>query len=271
MRSDGYILTNKHLVENAKKVMVTLWDRRIYEPTSIVTDDIMDLAMVKIEETGISALPYGDPNSIAVGDWVIALGHALGLSPLEGGATVTEGIISNLGRSFAIGNTLFYDVIQTSAAINVGNSGGPLINIAGEFIGLNSSGVVGAQNIGFAINAATVRHSFEDLVKFGKPQHPYLGVTLTDVNPCTCGDPSAPLGAKIATLGPGNPADKIGLRNNDIVTSFGGQKTDSAASLIRALWRHDPGDKVEIIFWRDGTMIKTDIVLTLRPSESNLI
>ncbi len=183
LNPDGFILTNRHVVENATVVEVTLPDRTVYEASAIWMDDIMDLAVIKIDAGDVATLEFADPDSISVGDWVLAIGHPLGISPLQGGATVTTGIVSNLGRSFFIDAIPYYDIIQTDAAINPGNSGGPLVNLAGEFIGLNSAGVLGAENIGFAIHVATARHIFEDLVEFGESHHPFLGATVADIEP----------------------------------------------------------------------------------------
>jgi len=190
LSSDGYILTNRHVVEDASDVEVTLQDRRVYQASGVWMDNILDLAVVKIDAPDLTPSEFGDPDTISVGDWVIALGHSLGLGPEEGGATVTSGIVSNLGRSFFIDDTAYYDVIQTDAAINPGNSGGPLVNLAGEVIGINSAVTAGAENVGFAINIATARHVFEDLVQFGEPRHPYLGATVEDCEPCMVGGTS---------------------------------------------------------------------------------
>ncbi|MDD4875995.1 MAG: trypsin-like peptidase domain-containing protein [Dehalococcoidales bacterium] len=126
---------------------------------------------------------FGNSEEIQVGDWVIALGHPLGLSPDEGGATVTVGIVSNLGRSFTIQDIPYYDIIQTDAAINPGNSGGPLINLAGELVGINSAGAGEAENINFAINITTAQRVFDDIIQYGRVIRPYLGAFLNDITP----------------------------------------------------------------------------------------
>lgn len=272
VRSDGYILTNRHVVNDARHVEVTLHDRRSYEPSGMWLDDILDLAVVKIEENNLPTVSFGNPDTINVGDPVIAIGHALGLSPLEGGATVTEGIVSNLGRSFFIDSTPYYDVIQTSAAINPGNSGGPLVNLAGELIGVNSAGANQAQNIGFAINVATARHVYEDLVKYGRPVHPYLGLALGDVTMAMSSQiPGVKFGAVVTSLETGGPAYLAGLQLHDIITGFGKDNINSAADLIRVLWRHGAGDTVEVVFWRGGTQMKVAMTLMQRPPKSDLV
>lgn len=273
LRSDGYILTNRHVVENFKTVEVTLHDRRVYTVSekNIWMDDIVDLAVVKIEENNLPVVQFGDPDSINVGDWVIAVGHALGLSPLEGGATVTEGIVSNLNRSFTIDTTSYYDMIQTSAAINPGNSGGPLVNLNGDVVGIDSAGATDAQNIGFAINVGTARHVFKDLVQYGKSHHPFLGASLDDITPVTVTDSKAPkVGALITHVEPQSPAAEVGLQEGDIILNFGKIKIDTAASLIKELWRLEPGDKVDIVLWRAGSQMKLNITLGQRPQTDAL-
>ncbi len=273
MSTEGYILTNRHVVEGAISMEVTLQNRKPYEVTETYTDDILDLAVVKIAADNITAAVWGNPDQIMVGDWVLAVGHPLGLSPTEGGATVTSGVVSNLGRSFFLEDAPYFDVIQTDAAINPGNSGGPLVNLAGEVIGINSVGTGdGIQGIGFAINVATARHAFEDLVKYGKSHHPYFGATLEDITPasaCTlC--LAQRIGTVITSVDPGSPADTVGLQANDIIVHFGDAEITSTADLIRALWRHEVGDRVDVVYWRGTEQKQTQVILGQRPQSGGL-
>ncbi|OGO36878.1 MAG: hypothetical protein A2147_11585 [Chloroflexi bacterium RBG_16_57_8] len=254
LRSDGYILTNKHVIEGARRIEVTLENRETFEVAGFWLDDMVDLAVVKIDEQDLPALGYADPNDIKVGDWVLAFGHALGVSPLEGGLSVTSGVVSSLGRTFSLEGSQHYDVVQTDAAINPGNSGGPLVNVSGQLVGINSAGAVDAQNIGFAINVAIARHIFDDLVKYGRSHHPYLGIVPGDVTQerarrleCGC-----VVGAAVLFVEPDSPAAAAGLKQDDLITSVAGNDVGSAAELIRWLWRHDVGDKVEVVVWRGG-------------------
>ena len=267
LRSDGYILTNRHVVEDANRVEVTLQDRNVYEATGIWEDDILDLAVVKIDVQGLKAAKFGDSKSIRVGDWAIALGHPLGLSPDEGGATVTVGIISNLGRSLFIQGVPYYDVIQTDTAINPGNSGGPLVNIKSEVIGINSAGAGQAQNINFAINTRTARPVFEDLVTYGRVLRPYFGATLADITPEVACELclTKRIGALITSVEPNSPAESAGLQKDDIIVQFGGEEIISPATLINTLWTHRAGDTVDITFWRGDTEMQTAINLTEKP------
>jgi len=267
LRNDGYILTNRHVVENARRAEVTLQDRSVYEVSSIWLDDILDLAVLKIDVEGLPGAQFGGPEEIRVGDWVIALGHPLGLSPTEGGATVTVGVVSNLGRSFTLQGIPYYDIIQTDAAINPGNSGGPLINLAGEVIGINSAGAGEAQNINFAINVATARRVFEDIMQYGRVIRPYLGAVMNDVTPNVACEYclTRRVGAIVVRAEPGGPADSAGLQENDIIVKFGSEEVVSAAQLVKELWKHEIGESIAVVFWRGETEMETTVVLAERP------
>jgi serine protease Do len=268
LRSDGYILTNRHVVENAIRAEVTLQERTVYQAKQIWVDDILDLAVIKIEGKEFPAARFGDSAKIRVGDWAIALGHPLGLSPSEGGATVTVGIISNLGRSFSLQGVPFYDIIQTDAAINPGNSGGPLVNLGGEVIGINSAGAGEAQNINFAINVGTAKRVFEDIVQYGRVLRPYLGAALDDVTPSMVGNNSLTkmAGAIVVRVELNGPAQQAGLKQFDIITGFGTVEINSAAELIKELWKHKVGETVAVKYWRDETEMKTELSLVERLS-----
>jgi serine protease Do len=268
LSSDGYVLTNRHVVENARRAEVTLQNRTAYEATTIWVDDLLDLAVIKIEGKELPAARFGDPEKVRVGDWAIALGHPLGLSPSEGGATVTVGIVSNLGRSFSLQGIPFYDIIQTDAAINPGNSGGPLVNMDGEVIGINTAGAGEAQNINFAINVATAKRVFEDIVQYGRVVRPYLGAALDDISPSMINSDSLTKrsGAIVVRVEPNGPAQQAGLKQYDIITGFGGVEITSAAQLIKELWKHKVGETVAVIYWRGETEEETTLALTERPS-----
>jgi serine protease Do len=273
LSSDGYILTNRHVVKGANRIEVTLQDRSVYEASDVWMDDILDLAVVKIEAQNLKAAEFGDPASIRVGDWAIALGHPLGLSPEEGGATVTVGVVSNLGRSLYIGRVPYYDVIQIDTAINPGNSGGPLVNTRGEVIGINSAGAGEAQNINFAINVRTARRVFEDLVEYGEVLRPYLGVDLGDITPEVACDLclTRRIGTVITSVEPDGPADLAGLQEGDVIVQFGGKEIISAVTLINELWAYRYGDIVSVTLWRGDSEIKTSVTLTERPDQSFLL
>jgi len=271
LRSDGWIITNRHVVEHYKNVEVTLHDRRSFSPSNVYVDDLTDLAVLKIDERGLPSLPFGDPDSVAVGDWVLAFGHALGISPLEGGPTVTEGIVSSLGRSFVTEGIHYYDLVQISAAINPGNSGGPLVNTAGQIIGVNAAAVTTAQNIGYAIGIGTSRHVFEDFIKHGEPHHPYLGVRTADLTVSQAHRLNSPLlGALVEFVEPGSPAEVAGLRVNDVIVKLGDEDVTSAADLIKALWRRDVADKLTITYLHNGLEVQKALTLAERPETDSM-
>ena len=268
MAADGYILTNRHVVENANIVQVTLQDRHVYTATSVWMDDLSDLAVVKISANSLDAAQFADYTTTKVGDWAVAVGHPLGLSPSEGGATVTACIISNLDRSFEIDGVSYYDIIQTDAAINPGNSGGPLVNLSGEVIGINSAGATEAQNIGYAINVSTAQPVFEGLSGSNHSViRPFIGTGLADVTPEiadilgleTCA------GAVITEIIEGFPAETAGLQVNDVIVSIGDEEIISYASLVRELWLHDVGETISVGICRDGESLAVDVTLAERP------
>ncbi|MCX6012378.1 MAG: trypsin-like peptidase domain-containing protein, partial [Chloroflexi bacterium] len=266
MGSDGYILTNRHVVENAQSVQVVLENRDSYFATNWWMDDLSDLAVVKIKVSDLDAADFADPTSIHVGDWVVAAGHPLGISPSEGGATVTAGIVSNLGYSFTIGNIPYYDIIQTDAALNPGNSGGPLVNLEGKVIGINSAISGQAQNISYAINVNTARPVYEDLIKAAhKVTRPFLGVVMEDITPDLIRQynltPNS--GAFISDVVPTGPAyNKI--KQYDVIIEFAGLKITTVAQLITELWQHKPNETVSVKFYSGNKINETTITLVER-------
>jgi len=270
MDEEGYILTNRHVVEDATTIQVTLQSRKVFNAVGVWMDDLSDLAVVKINSTEtLKAATFADYTEIKVGDWAVAVGHPLGLSPSEGGATVTAGIISNLDRAFIIDDIPYYDVIQTDAAINPGNSGGPLVNLDGEVIGINSAGATEAQNIGYAINVSTAKPVFEDL---SGPGHivirPFMGAGLTDVTPAIASDLGLEncSGALITEIIEGYPAQSAGLIVNDVVVRIGVEDIISYASLVRELWKHEVGEIISVGVCRSGSLLTVSITLVERPA-----
>ncbi|MBT9160190.1 MAG: putative serine protease HtrA [Dehalococcoidia bacterium] len=248
--SDGYILTNNHVVERADRLEVTLPDGRTFEGALTGTDPLTDLAVIKIEGRNFPTAPFGDATRLRPGNLVVAIGNPLGL---VGGPTITLGVVSNTERSFTLGETTFYDVIQTDAAINPGNSGGPLVDMLGNVVGINTVLIRGAENIGFAIGASTAQHVFEAL---STPPHrvirPWLGVLLETITPVIADEKglNRTRGVLVVRLVEDSPADKAGMREGDVITHFEGEEVTEATQLIKALWRYKVGDRVEIIFWR---------------------
>lgn len=238
LSEEGVILTNAHVVKNAAKVTVTLTDGRTFEGSVKGCDDYMDLAAVKIKPTGLKlpTAPLGKSDELQVGDWVIAIGNAVGLD-----STVTLGIVSSLSRSAAevgIPNKKV-DFIQTDAAINPGNSGGPLLNEFGEVIGINTAIRANANGIGFAIPIKTAAEAMTELSQGRKIAHAYLGISMSSLTPDSArqnnADPSSNVelpemtGALVLAVAPDTPAVKAGLRKFDLIVELGGRPVKTAA------------------------------------------
>lgn len=268
LSADGNILTNNHVISDASKIQVLLPDSdQTYQAKLVAADSISDLAVIKIDGQNFPTAQFGDPSMLRVGDWVIAIGNALGL---EGGPTVTIGIVSNLDRSFspsAGDQSAYYDIIQTSAAINPGNSGGPLVDLEGKVVGVNTLIISGAENIGFAISTNTARHVYENLLQYGHVIRPYLGANFRDLTP----DLASQLGLSVNTgvlvsyIAPNSPIDKAGIKANDVITSFQDQKVSEASRLIKLLWEYNVGDSVKITFWRGNNQQTVWVTLAERP------
>jgi S1-C subfamily serine protease len=260
----GLILTNNHVVEGARSLVVSLPDGRTYTGKLLGGDPEMDLAVVKIDPQPGESLPVaklGDSAKLEVGDWVVAIGNALAL---PGGPTVTVGVVSALGRAIqepGQGDSpgpYLYDLIQTDAAINPGNSGGALVNSAGEVVGINTLGAAGssdgtsAQGISFAISINSARPIAQELVTTGKATHSYLGISFQALNPSLVAqlNLSVKQGLIIRQVGTGSPAAKAGLQPRDVITAIDGQKVANEADLGSILIARKPGETVRLTIVR---------------------
>ncbi len=262
---EGYIVTNNHVVENAHTIHVELNDGRTFPAYIVGTDPLSDLAVIKIDATNLSYAYWGDSSLLSIGDWVIAIGNALGE-----GITATEGIVSRLNVSVDIeGNTL-YGLIQTTAAINPGNSGGPLVNMAGEVIGITSvkMAAVGVEGMGYAISSDEAKLIIPDLIHHGRVTYPWLGVGLHTVDPSLAAavNLSVDKGALIVELVDNSPADLAGLRVNDVIIHFGDKEITNVADLVQAIRSSQVGQEVEITFVRGKDTITTSAQLIERPT-----
>ena len=271
--SDGYILTNKHVIEGATKINVVLDDGTTYENVEVAeADPLNDVAFLKIDNVSdLKAATLGDSKTINVGQQVIAIGNALG----QYQNTVTSGIISGIGRSLTATDSTgsmseqLTDMIQTDAAINSGNSGGPLINAAGEVIGINTATGASAENMGFAIPISSVKGMLDQLVKDGKASRAYLGVYSVEITPDIAKEYELPVNAgvylynsaKYSAIVSGSPASKAGLKDKDIITAINGVKVGIAGSLSSLIGEYKPGDTVQLTVIREGKEIAVNVTL----------
>jgi serine protease Do len=245
---DGYIITNNHVVEKAKDIDVILEDGKRYEAKVIGKDPKTDIALIKIKpDRKLQAVRFGDSDKLEIGEWVVAIGNPFGL-----GHTVTVGIVSAKGRSLGLG--AYDDFIQTDAAINPGNSGGPLFNLNGEVVGVNTAIIAGGQGIGFAIPANMARYVVEQLKSKGKVVRGWLGVLVQQVTPEIAESLNLrePVGALVADVTPGGPAEKAGIKRGDIIVEFNGVKIKEMSELPKRVAMTPPGTESEIKLIRNG-------------------
>jgi serine protease Do len=265
---DGYIVTNNHVVEGAQKVTVTLSDGSVFAATVVGTDGQTDLAVVKIDASNLSYLHLlsNSLEQLSVLDPVVAVGNALAL---PGGPTWTTGIVSNLGRSIEEETgVVLNDIIQTDAAINPGNSGGPLLDPAGQVVGINVAIASNAENIGFAISTDTAIPVVQSLIAEGKVVRPWLGVSVTTVTPTIQQyyNLSVSAGALIISVSSGSPADNVGLRAGDLITEMDAEDISTAAEVSLDIGSHQIGDQIEIVYYRGN--VRQVVTATLEESPS---
>jgi putative serine protease PepD len=255
--SSGRIVTNEHVVDGASSISVRFWNGKTYSATVVGTDKSTDLAVIKVNapSSELHPLSVGNSGDLQVGDGVVAIGSPFGLEE-----TVTSGIVSALHRAIeAPNNFTINDSIQTDAAINHGNSGGPLLNSQGQVVGVNAqirSDSGGNEGVGFAIPSNTVRSIATQLISTGKAVHAYLGVAI-DATAST---------AKIASVKAATPAAKAGLKAGDVVTAVDGTSIASGDDLTRAIDSHKPGDTITLKYRRGGSEHTVDVKLATRPS-----
>lgn len=266
----GYILTNNHVVESASEVEIVLPTRQRLTSEIVGTDPDTDLAVLKVDSGQIDdlvALRLGETDAMRIGDWVIAIGSPLGFQ-----GTVTVGIVSAKGRTLMLDdNKQLSDLVQTDAVINPGNSGGPLLNLAGEVIGINTAIIRGslgrgaeAEGIGFSISMGTAKPVSEQLIESGKVIRPRVGISIIDVNPPIVSKYglSVETGVLVQGVSPGKPADRAGIQPNDVVVEVDGISVYSTAQLIRMLLTdYRVGDKVTLSVVRGAVTLDFEVVL----------
>lgn len=271
--SDGYIITNKHVINGANKVTVVLDDGTTYEDVKVVaTDPLNDVAYLKIDNVSdLAAATLGDSKTITVGQQVIAIGNALGMYQ----NTVTAGIISGTGRSVTASDgtgtnsETLTDMIQTDAAINSGNSGGPLVNAAGQVIGINTATSASAENMGFAIPISSAKGMLQQLIDNGKAERTYLGVYSVEITPEIAKNYNLPVSEGVYLYSPSSysaivkdsPAAKAGLKDKDIITKVNGVSVGAAGSLANLIGEYKPGDTIQLTVVREGKETAVNVTL----------
>lgn len=264
--SDGYIITNYHVIEKADEIKVTLYDKKDYRGKVIGSDPKTDIAILKIAAKGLPAIKWGNSDELQVGEFVLAFGNPYGFSH-----TVTMGIISALGRA-NVGIAEYEDFIQTDAAINPGNSGGPLVNIKGELIGINTaifSRTGGYQGIGFAVPSNMAQLVMEHLVKKGKVTRGWLGITIQQVTPELAKQfgIKEPKGALVSDITRNSPAEKAGLKRGDVIVELNGKTINDVESLRNMVAQSELGSTIKLKVIRAGKPIPINAVIAELPKE----
>ena len=266
IHSDGYLVTNYHVVNGATRIVVTMDDGSHYEASVVGVDPATDLAVLLIQGDGpFPALSFAPPDSVRVGDWAIAIGNALGL---PGGPSVTLGVVGAIDRSLTTQQQSLTDLIQTDAAINEGNSGGPLVDLNGEVIGINTAVVRGAQGMGFSVSSFTVVPVVQSILQYGRVRWPWMGVGISDI--------TAPLalqmdledrrGVLIGRVWPDSPAQEAGILTGDILINLDGHQIDSLRTLQRVMREElSVGDEVLAVSLREGQPIELLVKLAEMP------
>ena len=266
---EGLIVTNNHVIDGADEISITLQDNTTLKATVVGRDESTDLALLRVKsDKPLPFVEFGDSDTARVGDWVVAIGNPFGL-----GGTVTAGIVSARGRDINSGP--YDDFIQTDAAINRGNSGGPLFNMDGKVVGINTaiySPSGGSIGIGFSIPSKLASNVVNQLKNFGQARRGWLGVRIQQVTPEIAESLGLkePTGAMIAGVNEGGPADKAKLRNGDIVLKFNGQDVKNMSALPRVVADTEVGKQVPVVVWRDGKEVTIMATLGERPNDAQL-
>lgn len=272
---DGLIITSKHVVSDTQaKYQIVTDNNKKYDVTKIYRDPLNDIAIVKIEPTqniGTTLIPVtmGDSSHLQVGSYVVAIGTALG----EFRSTVTTGVISGLGRGITAGDEFagyvekLDNVIQTSAAISPGNSGGPLVNSSGAVIGVNTAVAQNGQNIGFALPINVVKDSLNNFNQTGQFNRPFMGIAYKTISKAVALLNNVPEGAYVQTVVSGSPADKAGVQVGDIVVKVDSVRLTEGTELASVLQKKKVGDTVSVDLWRDNKTISTQATLIAAPNQ----
>jgi serine protease Do len=266
----GLVVTNNHVIDGADEITVTLQDNTVLKATVVGRDETGDIALLKVTpEKPLPSVPFGDSDTARVGDWVLAIGNPFGL-----GGTVTAGIVSARGRDIRQGP--YDDFIQTDAAINRGNSGGPLFNMEGQVIGINTaiySPSGGSIGIGFSIPSNMAKSVVAQLHDFGHPRRGWLGVRIQQVTPDIAESLGLhePSGAMVAGVNDGGPAANASIRNGDIILKFNNQDVKEMRNLPRIVADSEVGQKVPVLLWRDGKEVTVQATLAEKPDDQTQV
>ena len=273
---DGYIVTNNHVISSesssyyaiteATGIKVNLYnDKETYEATVIGTDAYTDLAVLKIEKTGLTPAVIGNSDNVKVGEFVMAVGNPLGME-----YSVTSGIVSAINREVESEGSTFV-AIQTDAAINSGNSGGALVNAQGELIGINTMKLAGTgiEGIGFAIPISSATNIIDQLIEFQTVKRPYIGILGSSVDSTTAKRYNLPEGIYVESVDEGSPAQTAGLQQADIITKIEGKEVKSVNELNQIKYTYAIGDTVKLTVYRNGETLDINIVLAELPTETN--
>ncbi len=271
IRPDGYIVTNNHVVEGADELLVRLFDGRELPAEVVGRDPFSDIAVIRVEGDGFPHLAFGDSGALRVGQWVLAFGSPLDVDLSN---TVTSGIISSLGR-YSGGNGTISNYIQTDAAVNPGNSGGPLVNLRGEIVGINSAIATRTgfyQGISFALPSDIARNTAEQIIESGRVERGFLGIQFGPVSASLRRSLDVPSGAAlIASISPDadgrTPAADAGLRVDDVILAVDGQELTDNRQLVSLISNKRPGDTVRLTYQRDGRTREAEVRLGRRPGD----
>ncbi|MBS7606468.1 MAG: trypsin-like peptidase domain-containing protein [Candidatus Bathyarchaeia archaeon] len=260
----GYILTNYHVVEGARRIIVTLVDGRTFEAKFIGAYRGLDIAVLKIDADNLAVAKLGDSDKLRVGQRVFAIGNPFGLA---GGPTVTSGVISALKRTIHSERGIFRDLVQTDAAINPGNSGGPLVNVNGEVVAINTAIIPFAQGIGFAIPINAAKEVAREIILYGSYARPWIGIAGVGVNRQIAEYYDLPVehGVLVARVTPESPADKAGIERGDIILEFDGKHIDGIEELQKILAEKKHGCECEAIILRGLRKFRVKILLEREP------
>ena len=260
----GYVLTNNHVIDDAERLKVTLADGRVLKGKVAGTDEVTDLAVLKVEsEEPLPAAALGDSDGLKAGQIVLAIGNPFGLT---GGPAVTAGIVSSLDRSIQTRNGVL-ELIQTDAAINPGNSGGPLVNTKGEVVAINTANMPYAQGIGFAVPVNTAKKILQELIEKGKVARPWIGIASIKVTPRLARFYGLPAreGALVAGVEPYSPADDAGLRKGDIIEEIDGSRVEDPSEIASKVKVKQMNEKLVLTVNRYGRQLQVPVQVDERP------